>query len=267
MSFQNKYLKYKQKYLNLKSQFGGAGGGGGGAGGGGAGGGGPVGTIMSKVINPINGKEYFYKTQDEFGDDVYTRGPLTITDQVDHDRYNSYNYYKIYKINGVNVKDNIWSQKSLEPKPVEWSLMSKVINPINGKEYFYKTQDEFGDDVYTRGPLTITDQVDHDRYNSYNYNTIYTINNVNVRDNIWLQKPLEPKPVEWSLMRKVINPINEKEYFYKTQDEFGDDLYTRGPLTITTEYVDNGPYAPGYHNTIHTINGVNVRDNIWLPKP
>jgi hypothetical protein len=70
-----------------------------------------------------------------------------------------------------------------------------------------------------------------------------------------------------AIMSKVINPINGKEYFYKTQDEFGDDLYTRGRLTITTEYVDNGPYDPGYHRTIHTINGVNVRDNIWLPKP
>ena len=176
MSFQNKYLKYKQKYLNLKSQSGGAGG--------------PVGTIMSKVINPINGKEYFYKTQDEFGDDVYTRGPLTITDEY--------------------------------------------VNNQGGVGY---------------------------------YNTIYTINNVNVRDNIWLQKPLEPKPPEWAIMRKVINPINGKEYFYKTQDEFNDDVYTRGALTITTEYYQERHYSPGYHNTIHTINGVNVIDNIWLPKP
>jgi len=45
MSFQN-------KYLNLKSLSGG--------------------VMMCKVINIINGKEYFYKTQYKFRDDVYT---------------------------------------------------------------------------------------------------------------------------------------------------------------------------------------------------
>ena len=51
MSYKNKYLKYKNKYLKFKKQFGGN---------------------KSKVINPINGKEYFYKTKDEWDDDVFT---------------------------------------------------------------------------------------------------------------------------------------------------------------------------------------------------
>ena len=69
------------------------------------------------------------------------------------------------------------------------------------------------------------------------------------------------------IMREVANPINRKEYFYRTQDEFGDDEFTKGKLIINTESLDSGhPYIPPISHTSYFINGVNVASNIWLPK-
>ena len=69
------------------------------------------------------------------------------------------------------------------------------------------------------------------------------------------------------IMREVVNPINMKEYFYRTQDEFGDDEFTKGILIIQTVSVkDENPYVGWISHTSYSINGVNVAHNIWLPK-
>ena len=148
-------------------------------------------------------------------------------------------------------------------------IMREVVNPIARKEYFYRTQDEFGDDEFTKGKLIInTESVDSGHpYIPPSSHTTYFINGVNVAHNIWLPKTLEPKPPEWAIMREVINPINRKEYFYRTQDEFGDNVFTKGQLIINTESLDSGhPYIPPISHTTYFINGVNVASNIWLPK-
>ena len=41
----------------------------------------------------------------------------------------------------------------------------------------------------------------------------------------------------------------------------------QGPLTITSVFVPAERYGPGDTYMEYKINGINVKNNIWLPKP
>ena len=171
--------------------------------------------------------------------------------------------------NQYNNKTTITNDITQNESNQQPKIMREVINPIDRKEYFYRTKDEFDDDVFTKGKLLIdVKSVDSGHpYIPQLSHTTYCINGINVAHNIWLPKTLEPKPPEWAIMREVINPIDRKEYFYRTKDEFDDDVFTKGQLLIDVKSVDSGhPYIPQLSHTTYCINGVNVSHNIWLPK-
>jgi hypothetical protein len=145
---------------------------------------------MREVVNPIAGKEYFYRTKDEFDDDEFTKGILIIhtVSEKSENPYVGWISHTLYSINGVNVAHNIWLQK--KSKPPEWAIMREVVNPIAGKEYFYRTKDEFDDDEFTKGILIIQtlSEKSENPYVGWISHTLYSINGVNVAHNIWLPK-------------------------------------------------------------------------------
>lgn len=60
--------------------------------------------------------------------------------------------------------------------------------------------------------------------------------------------------------RKVVNPIEGKIYYRRSQDEFGDDVFTEGIYKINSEY--DPQYQTNY--TYHTIGGITVsKDDIY----
>ena len=105
---------------------------------------------------------------------------------------------------------------------------------------------------------------------SFNSNSTESINEAQVVNSSAdiAQNPVSTiSPVTW---RKVVNYgalTNGEEYYHRTMDLFGDYEYVKGVLTITDHY-DPGPFGQFSASwKTYTINGINVHDNIWLPRP
>jgi hypothetical protein len=135
----------------------------------------------------------------------------------------------------------------------------KVVNPIEGKIYYRRTQDEFGDDEYIPGIYKYHSEYDPQYRTNYTY---HTIGGITVsKDEIYGIPPEKPATISY---RKVVNPTEGKIYYRRSQDEFGDDLFTEGIYKINSEY--DQQYRTNY--TYHTIGGITVsKDDIYgIPK-
>jgi hypothetical protein len=153
-----------------------------------------------KVVNYgalTNGGEYYCRTMDLFGDYEYVKGILTITDHYDPGPFGQFSAsWKTYTINGISVHDNIWLQIPVQPLigggdgvEVTWRQVVNYGLLENGREYYYRVTDLFGDPIYRKGILTITDHYDPGPFGQFSASwKTYTINGISVHDNIWLPR-------------------------------------------------------------------------------